>query len=192
MPTTIKPSPTFTLALFKDIMPVYLKEDSPFIKKKFAMYILVDMIENLGYENIAEQFPSMMQTLMAFTQQTTTVLRQSACFGIGMAAKHCPEGFKEYLSDCIDLLKNAVKIEKGDQDKEEYLHCKDNAISSIGKIIKHHRENDEQGNFAHLFLFWLSSMPLKMDLEEAKEMNQFLAEECINNPELVFGESIAP
>lgn len=63
-------------------------------------------------------------------------------------------------------MRKAVLIEQGDQNKELYLHCRDNAISTIGKIIKYHCENDTEGEFVHLFLFWLSNMPLKLDLDE--------------------------
>lgn len=86
-------------------------------------------------------------------------------------------------------MKKAVEIKQGDQDKEEYLHCRDNAISTIGKIIKYHATEDNAADFLDLFLFWLSNMPLQLDTEECKEMNEFLAEQLVAHPQVVLGSN---
>lgn len=36
--------------LFSDFIPVYLDKEAPFIKQKFALYVIVDVLEYLGFE----------------------------------------------------------------------------------------------------------------------------------------------
>lgn len=81
------------------MIPLYLEPASEFVKKKFALYVIVDMIENLGYENLEEQFDYIMEQLMTYSQEETTVLRQSACFAIGVVAKICPKAFRNYMPE---------------------------------------------------------------------------------------------
>jgi len=40
--------------LFSDLLPNYLSESAVFVKKKFALFVIVDLIEHLGLERIAE------------------------------------------------------------------------------------------------------------------------------------------
>lgn len=177
--------------LFDDLLPKYLAEDSPAIKKRFSLYVIVDMIEHLEYDYIKNQFEPLVKFLLEYASCEITVLRQSALYGLGMTAIHCREAFRTYLEEAIILLKQAVEIEQGDQDKEEYLHCRDNAISSIGKIIRQYREdlNYIDTDWDELILYWIQHMPIKMDLEESKVMNQLLADLCVTKIEVILGEN---
>ena len=74
--------------LFDDILPEYLREDSPYIKKRFSLYIIVDMIEFLQYDYIQNQFDPLMNFLLQYSSSDVTILRQSALYGLGMAAIH--------------------------------------------------------------------------------------------------------
>lgn len=73
--------------LFTNMIPVFLEPTAEFIKKKFALYILCDILEQLNEDIPSEQFSYIMQQLMSYAQQDITVLRQSACFATGVAAK---------------------------------------------------------------------------------------------------------
>jgi importin-5 len=173
--------------LFNDMLPNYLSEESDLVKKRFSLYVVVDMIEHLGYEYITEQFEPMMKYLFEYSKCEVTVLRQSALYGIGMAWVHCKDHFSKYLEPSIDLLKYAVEIKQGSQDREEYINCKDNAISSIGKIIK---QFGSEVNMDELIAYWIEIMPVQMDLEEGKHMNSLLADLIIHKHEVIFGEKL--
>ncbi|CAI2375801.1 unnamed protein product [Moneuplotes crassus] len=174
--------------LFDDILPEYLNESGPDIKKRFSLYIMVDMIEHLGYDYIKDQFDSLIEFLIQYSSSEVTVLRQSALFGLGMAAVWCKEGFTSFVEKAVELCKIACDIPQGDQDKEEYLHCRDNAVSSLGKIIQNYAEGD---NMDELMVFWIERMPIKLDLEESKEMNQLLLELLKNKLDLILGADLS-
>lgn len=52
--------------LFTDMLPQYLDEESDSIKKRFSLYVIVDMIEFLEYEYIKDQFEPMMKYLLDY------------------------------------------------------------------------------------------------------------------------------
>ena len=93
-----------------------------------------------------------------------------------------------YLEKSIEVLKIAADIEQGDQDKQEHLSCRDNAVSSIGKIIKMYAEEDSMNN---LMVFWIERMPIQLDLEESKQMNQLLAELLEPKLDLLLGDDLS-
>lgn len=75
-------------------------------------------------------------------------------------------------------------MKKGTQDKVEFKHARDNAVSALAKVLKHQYNNIE---IEETFKFWLAQLPLKNDLTEAKECNEFLAEVIEFKPEMVIG-----
>ena len=182
--------------LFSEILPQYLDENSNPNKKRFALYILVDMVEHLGYEYIGEQFAEIMNTLEIYSSCEVTALRQSAVYGIGVALSLNIEIFSKDILKYISLMEEAIKIPLGDQDKEEYETWKDNAISAIGKILKYYEDainkNSQLLNienaYKKLFEYWMSLLPLKLDMPESKIMFDFLADKFETNPDLVVGD----
>lgn len=124
--------------LFGQLLPDYLSEGKPDIKKKFALFVIVDLIEHLGLDRIEEsQFKGCFQTLALHSQHPSPVLRQACCYGFGIIAQVGGSVFGQYAQEIINLLIQAIQIPKGSQDEELYVHCKDNAISSLGKILKY-------------------------------------------------------
>ena len=73
----------------------------------------------------------------------------------------------------------------GTQDKELYHHAKDNAVSSLGKVLKYQPNSITDQD--QVFTDWLQNLPIEKDVEEAKIMNEFLADALIANFQYVFG-----
>jgi hypothetical protein len=65
------------------------------------------------------------------------------------------------------------------------MHAKDNAVSAFGKIIRYQSQCYDA---ASLIPTWLSLLPIKNDMEEAKIMNEFVALFLTENPLLILGE----
>ena len=176
------------VTLFGDLLPNYLQEDSPFVKQKFALFVIVDLLEHLGYENLGDQFKSCFETLLRYSKSDNAVYRQAANYGFGIAAKFCPEGFKEYKDQVLECLKYGIDYPKNESSTSEFHHARDNSLSALGKIMKFFADDI---NVAEIFPYWLNQMPIEHDHEEAKEMNDFLAEVLISNPKLVVGEQLS-
>ena len=62
--------------LFGQLLPDYLSEGKPDIKKKFALFVIVDLIEHLGLDRIDEaQFKGCFEILVIHAQHPNPVLR---------------------------------------------------------------------------------------------------------------------
>lgn len=111
---------------------------------KFALFILDDMIEHLGPSYFSpEDFQSIVQAICGFASHTSAALRQASAYGIGCIAQHSGEAFAACSELCLTSLKSGIDfaITPKIQDKKDkltmYNHARDNAIASIGKVIKY-------------------------------------------------------
>lgn len=171
-------------SLFESLLPAYLDESAPFIKQKFGLYIVVDLVEHLGVEILGDKFKDCFLIIKKYAQSINPICRQAGVYGLGIGANTSGDLFKEFADETVDSLKRAIEMECGTQEKIEYLHARDNAISALAKIMKYQYSVI---NLEDTFAFWLSHMPIKNDLTEAKNANDFLADVLAQKPELVVG-----
>lgn len=74
-----------------------------------------------------------------------------------------------------------------------YNHARDNAIASIGKVIKYQTaivQNNAQyaGN---LVTYWISLLPITHDVEEAAAQYEYLSDFLASQPDFIFGANPA-
>lgn len=70
-----------------------------------------------------------------------------------------------------------------------YHHARDNAIASIGKVIKYQTAL-VQGNAQYsgnLVTYWLSLLPITHDVEEAAAQYEYLSDFLAGQPDFIFG-----
>ena len=73
---------------------------------------------------------------------------------------------------------------QGTQNPTTYKHAKDNAVSSIGKIIKHQGGTVDLNQTVN---YWFQQLPLRADKEESKANNDLLADILQSQPALILG-----
>ncbi len=106
-----------------------------------------------------------------------------------MAEKAGPH-FANISNDCLMGLKIAIEFQMPPQVKEkkskvkQFMHAKDNAVSALGKIIKFQSATVDA---ASLIPNWLSLLPIKNDMDEAKHMNELLTFFLEQNPMALLG-----
>lgn len=69
---------------------------------------------------------------------------------------------------------------------KQFMHAKDNAVSALGKVIKFQHSTVD---VASLIPNWLSLLPIKNDIDEAKHMNELLTALLESNPLAILGQS---
>ena len=113
-------------------------------RQKFALFILDDMIEHLGPSYFDQSdFENIVNAICGFCSHDSASLRQAAAYGIGVVAQNSAEAFQTCSDLCLTSLKQAVEFGitpkiQGRKDKlTMYQHARDNAIASIGKVIKY-------------------------------------------------------
>lgn len=123
---------------------------------------------------------------MGFCNEKSCELRQAACYGLGIYAEKTPLNQADIIKQWLETLTQSSKIPKGSEKDKSYGHCHDNAISSIGKIIKAH---SDKFDYSLVLNFWISFMPLKYDKEEAIIQHDFLLDIMLNKPEMLLGNT---
>ena len=73
------------------------------------------MVEYLGYDLLQSHWSSFSQVLVKYTAEKSCVLRQGACYGVGILAQSTPTAVvnAETVRIWLEALHNAVKEPKG-------------------------------------------------------------------------------
>ena len=105
-------------------------------------------------------------------------VRQSAVFGIGACAVTMGVAFKPVVSQAMS---NLLKVITAPESREEAnAPATDNAISAVGKIIKHVGPALSGGKgMEDMNLIapkWLSWLPCSSDVEESQSIHQMLVD----------------
>jgi hypothetical protein len=140
---------------------------------KFGIFLIDDIVEFLGYELLPNEWVSFATVLLKYTTESSCVLRQAACYGLGVFAEKTPSHVlnAETLQLWLNALLEAVKIPKGSEKEKTYGHCRDNGIAAMGKIIKAHFAIFDPTPYLTI---WLNFLPLKFDKEEGMVQNELL------------------
>ena len=111
-------------------------------------------------------------------------MRQAASYGIGVVAQFGGEAFAATADLCLTSLKSAIdfpmtpKVEAKQMKVTQFNHARDNAIASLGKIIKYkqaHISNNPQ-IASQLIQYWLTLLPITHDVEEAQCNYEYLSD----------------
>lgn len=160
-------------------------------KKKFALFILDDMVEFLG-EGIGAKFSDVSQALLAFANNQSPALRQASVYGIGLMAQNCGPLFASVSANSLQQLRAAIEIEKpakdaaGKNKEKQWRHARDNAISALGKVIRYQSGTIDTNQVVPS---WVQLMPIVTDVEEAKIQGDIFADLLASGAELVLGAS---
>ena len=103
---------------------------------------------------------------------------------MGVYAQSTPPVASNIVESWLHALVESSKIGKGSEKEKSFGHCRDNAISAIGKIIKTHGESF---NCSPFIGYWFGLLPLKFDKPEAIIQHEFLVDIMLNKPELILG-----
>jgi hypothetical protein len=112
----------------------------------------------------------------------TSSIRQAASYGIGVVAQHSGTAFKVNCNACLVALKIGIEMEPTAKVTEkkvkltQFHHARDNAIASLGKVLKHQNENLDAQTCSEMIQYWLKVLPIKHDIEEAQLQYDFLGD----------------
>ena len=176
--------------LFSTLLTQNLQSDEK-VKNKFALFIMDDMVEYLGPEILQQHYVTVATQIIKFCNSTVPALRQAASYGIGVMAQKGGAAFSQVVSICLEGLRVAIEYQMPEHVKakkskaKQFNHARDNAIAALGKVIRYQTANvDAQA----IIPGWLTLLPIKHDVEEAKIQNEILAEMLTEHPQVIIGE----
>jgi len=171
--------------LLMEYLPKYFKDEASNFEKKLGFFILDDMIEFLGQELLFNVWNDIFQILIKYAAHSVCEIRQAVVYGLGEFAKYTKKDFENYYLNLINALSASLEVRKSDTDgKDEFLSAKDNAVSSIGKIIKYQSKSI---NLEETISKWLHLLPIEVDKVEAYDQYELLCGIILENCNLIVG-----
>lgn len=76
--------------LIINVLPNVLKPQLSENSYKFAIFMIDDMVEHLGYTRLSKHWEEFGKVLIGFCQYKNCELRQAACYGLGIYAQNTP------------------------------------------------------------------------------------------------------
>jgi hypothetical protein len=176
--------------IIKQYLPIYFKEESSNFEKTLGLLLVDDMAEFLQQDLLENIWGQIEQIMIKYSAHSHYEVRNAACYGLGVFSQFTKHDFSNYGKDILTALTNVIKlpIDKSltKTDRENYKFAKDNAVSALGKIIKHHGQ-EFPTELDNLIDFWVNSLPVTQDKEEGKICNKFLLEILMKEPNKVLG-----
>ncbi|KAJ8643483.1 hypothetical protein MRB53_005231 [Persea americana] len=145
-----------------------LGKDKTAEERRIAICIFDDVAEQC-HEAALRYYDTFVPFLLEACNDESPDVRQAAVYGIGVCAEFGRSMFKPLVGEALSRI-NAV-IRQPNALQSENVMAYDNAVSALGKICQFHRDSIDA---AQVVPAWLSCLPIKGDLIEAKVVHDQL------------------
>ncbi|XP_023517621.1 importin-5-like [Cucurbita pepo subsp. pepo] len=137
-------------------------------ERRIAICIFDDVVEHCR-EAALRYYDTYLPFLLEACNDENPDVRQAAVYGIGVCAEFGGSVFKPLVQEALSRLDVVIRHPNAQQ--SENVMAYDNAVSALGKICLFHRDSI---NASQLVPAWLSCLPIKGDLIEAKLVHEQL------------------
>ncbi|KAK1356183.1 TOG domain-containing protein [Heracleum sosnowskyi] len=137
-------------------------------ERRIAICIFDDVAEQCR-EAALKYYETYLPFLLEASNDQNPDVRQAAVYGLGVCAEYGGSVFKPLVGEALSRL-NAV-IRHPNALQSDNVMAYDNAVSAVGKICHFHRDSIDS---TQVLPAWLSCLPLKGDLIEAKVVHDQL------------------
>lgn len=145
------------------------------------------------FDEILEHIPELarpnahdfLQILVPYATAAAPEVRQSAAYGLGVAAKTLGDAYLPYLPKVLEVLRADVSEQGAFAEESEMREANENALSAIGKILL--ALGAKTPGFAEVLGLFVSHLPIRADLVEAKISVHVLCHFIKEVPDVVFG-----
>ncbi|KAL4591289.1 hypothetical protein LXL04_004247 [Taraxacum kok-saghyz] len=149
------------------LMPMWGK-DKTAEERRIAICIFDDVAEQCR-EAALKYYDTYLPFLLEACNDESPDVRQAAVYGLGVCAEYGGTAIKPLVGEALSRLN--VVIRHPNALHPENVMAYDNAVSALGKICHFHRDSIDS---AQIIPAWLSCLPIKGDLIEAKVVHELL------------------
>ncbi|KAG8371759.1 hypothetical protein BUALT_Bualt13G0121700 [Buddleja alternifolia] len=149
------------------LMPMWGK-DKTAEERRIAICIFDDVAEQCR-ETALKYYDTHLPFLLEACNDENPDVRQAAVYGLGVCAEYGGSVFKPLVGEALSRLNVVIRHPNALQ--ADNVMAYDNAVSALGKICQFHRDSIDS---AQVVPAWLSCLPLKGDLIEAKAVHDQL------------------
>ena len=76
--------------LIYNILPKVFVDNQSENMLKFGIFLIDDIVEFLGYDLLPNEWATFATVLLKYTSENSCILRQAACYGLGIFAEKTP------------------------------------------------------------------------------------------------------
>ncbi|KAI4350353.1 hypothetical protein L6164_004815 [Bauhinia variegata] len=145
-----------------------LGKDKSSEERRIAICIFDDVVEHCR-EAALKYYDSYLPFLLEACNDEYPDVRQAAVYGVGVCAEFGGSVFKTLVGEALSRLDNVIRHPNALH--SDNVMAYDNAVSALGKICQFHRDSI---NATQIVPAWLSCLPIKGDLIEAKVVHERL------------------
>ncbi|KAE9552189.1 hypothetical protein FO519_004604 [Halicephalobus sp. NKZ332] len=172
--------------IFAPVIPQFeqlIKPNRPFQDRQWAFCVFDDIIE-FGGPKAASFSGVFVEPMLNGLSDEYPEVRQAAAYGVGVMGLSPHHAYNHFLSGAVERL--VAMISRPDsRSTEESIIATENAISAVGKILKH--SNAVDANLViPTFLSWL---PVWEDTEETPHVYDYFCDLVESNHPAVLGEN---
>ncbi|KAJ0623769.1 putative TOG domain, importin beta family [Helianthus annuus] len=149
------------------LMPMWGKDKSS-EERRIAICIFDDVAEQ-GREAALKYYDTYLPFLLDACNDENPDVRQAAVYGLGVCAEHGGSVIKPLIGEVLSRLNFVIR--QPDALELDNVMAYDNAVSALGKVCHFHRDSIDS---AQVIPAWLSCLPIKTDLVEAKAVHDLL------------------
>ncbi|KAJ0941466.1 putative TOG domain, importin beta family [Helianthus annuus] len=149
------------------LMPMWGK-DKTAEERRIAICIFDDVAEQCR-EAALKYYDTYLPFLLEACNDENPDVRQAAVYGLGVCAEYGGSAIKPLVGEALSRLNVVIRHPNALQ--PENVMAYDNAVSALGKICQFHRDSIDS---AQIIPAWLSCLPIKGDLIEAKVVHELL------------------
>ncbi|CAL9024177.1 unnamed protein product [Prunus brigantina] len=145
-----------------------LGKDKTAEERRIAICIFDDMAEHCR-EAALKYYDTYVPFLLEACNDESSDVRQAAVYGVGLCAEYGGSVFKPLVGEALSRLDMVIRHPNAQH--SDNVMAYDNAVSAFGKICQFHRDSIDA---TQLVPAWLSCLPIKGDLIEAKVVHDQL------------------
>jgi len=180
--------PQFFMQAFPEILPLVaamIQDNAVQSEKQLALCIFDDIVEH-GKELSFPLWEHFIPFLLKNTQEQHLGLRQASCFGLGVCAQNGGEYFRPIFRSALEAILTSIQ-KLGSREDEILAPPTENAVSSVGKILKYQTSCFAPSEFEEVMNLWVNWMPLEFDEVEARICHKIFFEMLQSHTAQVLG-----
>jgi len=128
--------------LYSNVIYKGIKNDAQLTDAKLAVFIIDDIIEHIGLEQLPNiMYEAMTESIINGSNSNNSNLRQACNYGLGLYIKHSQQLFNLNKGLIISTLQSSINIQKSNQlnkiEEKQFYRARDNAIGAIGRFVEY-------------------------------------------------------
>ncbi|XP_059276797.1 uncharacterized protein LOC132030992 isoform X4 [Lycium ferocissimum] len=163
------------------LLPMWAKEKTT--TERCSSICIFDNLMEECPEAALKYYDSCLPLILDASNDEDPDVRQAALYGLGLWAEYGRSSFKPFVGEALSRINVVIMHLRAREHENESAY--DNAVSALGKICQFHGESFDS---AEAIPAWLNCLPIKADLEEAKDVHTQLCSMI----ERSYGELLGP